>query len=124
MSAREPIPVTHAYRLPWPPSVNRMWRALARGKSVLSREGRDYFKTAVNSLPYGRITRLDGRLVVWLRLCAPTGRSYDIDNRVKAVLDVLTHGGVWHDDSQVDELHVSREAPDGAGRVEVFIQEI
>ena len=113
----------HEFRLPWPPSVNRLWRSLGN-RTVLSREGREYFKRALNSLPHGTFETLSGRLVVWVQLSAPTKRAYDIDNRVKATLDVLTHGRVWLDDSQIDELHVSRETPSAGGFVHVGIQVI
>ena len=35
-------------------------------------------------------------------------RRYDVDNRVKPILDAFTKAGVWIDDSQVDSIYVER----------------
>lgn len=50
----------------------------------------------------------DKRLEVHIRLHPATRARQDIDNRVKACLDALTHAGVMDDDSQVDVLIVDR----------------
>lgn len=96
--------------LPWPPSVNRLWRSV-NGYTLLSATGRAYFKRAFSALPHERVEPHTGRLFVGLFLSAPDARAYDIDNRIKAVFDACTHGKVWLDDKQVDELHVRRAAP-------------
>lgn len=51
---------------------------------------------------------LEGRLGVSIYLQAPTRRKYDIDNRIKTVLDALQHAGVFEDDEAVDVLEVRR----------------
>jgi crossover junction endodeoxyribonuclease RusA len=33
----------------------------------------------------------------------------DLDNLPKGMLDALTHAGVWGDDSQIDDLQVTRQ---------------
>jgi crossover junction endodeoxyribonuclease RusA len=38
----------------------------------------------------------------------PDRRRRDLDNIQKAILDALTHAGVWEDDSQVDDIRVFR----------------
>lgn len=115
--------------LPWPPSVNRIWRALG-GRVILSAQARDYIKAAGNALPAGRVPPpLTGRLWVWLTLHPPErsprgkgpGASWDIANREKIVCDVLTKQRVWVDDSQIDVLVIQRGAPRGAGSVDVTI---
>lgn len=62
--------------------------------------------------------------MVDMALYAPTLRKYDIDNRVKSVLDALTHAGVWMDDEQVDRLSVIRCEKTPGGRVLIEIKEI
>ena len=36
-------------------------------------------------------------------------RSWDVDNRVKALQDCLSAAGVIHDDTQIEELHVKKD---------------
>ena len=43
-------------------------------------------------------------LVVW----PPNNRRFDIDNRIKPTLDMLTHAGVWEDDSAVTVITAAR----------------
>jgi len=116
--------------LPWPPSVNAMWRAIPRGKcctSILSKKGRDYRESALIAIAAHNLTlrQLDGRLQVSLDLHPPTLRKYDADNYCKAIFDSLTHGGVWLDDEQVDSLHVLKCPKDADNpRVVVTITEL
>lgn len=44
------------------------------------------------------------RIFLWF----PDRRRRDLDNALKSILDALTKGGAYHDDSQVAELHVYR----------------
>lgn len=112
------------YRLPWPPSLNRIWRAFG-GRVILSLLARDYIARCSNALPTGRVEPLRGRLVVWLHLCAPdNGRKYDIANREKILCDTLTKNRVWLDDEQIDCMVINRGAPAGKGHVDVLIQEL
>jgi len=94
--------------LPWPPSVNTIWRKF-QGRMVLSQAGRDY-RDAVRGVVLSTIlwprVRLSGRLAVDLKLHPPDARRRDVDNVLKALLDALTHAGVWSDDSQVKRLSV------------------
>ncbi|WWQ12968.1 RusA-like Holliday junction resolvase [Ralstonia phage PQ43W] len=109
-------------RLPWPPSVNRIWRAVG-GRVLLSSAARRYCKQAANALPRGRAEPLTGRLVVWLHLCPPAtlGSVWDIANREKLVADVLTQQRVWLDDSQIDIITIVRGEPVPQGHVDILI---
>jgi crossover junction endodeoxyribonuclease RusA len=53
-----------------------------------------------------------------------TRRKDDLDNRFKAILDSLTAAGVWDDDSQIDELSISRKSIMKGGRIIVTIEAI
>lgn len=110
--------------LPWPPSLNRIWRAFG-GRTILSATARSYKKAAAGALPRGRVAPpLTGRLLVWLTLHPPVKmgtRKWDIANREKLMIDTLTDGRVWLDDSQIDGLVMLRGAPVGAGHVDVVI---
>ena len=99
--------------LPWPPSMNSYWRAIPMGKiarNILSKAGRTYRERAmaaiIESGHHGK--GLDGKVSLSLILSAPDKRRRDLDNFLKPVLDALTHGKVYEDDYQVDELRVVR----------------
>lgn len=95
--------------LPEPPSANRWWRNV-NGRMVTSREARVY-KTGVASVCLTKgLTPIDGPVVVeiiWYR-----GRkSGDLDKRLGVVLDAL-QGSMYHNDSQIVELHAERNDSD------------
>jgi len=112
--------------LPWPPSVNTYWRTPRSGKlagmTMLSVKAREYRKAAVEAI--GQRLPITSRTAVSILLCAPTRRSYDLDNHVKAILDALTHAHFWLDDSQVDRLTVVRGFPGKPGSALVKIEEM
>lgn len=104
--------------LPYPPSVNRMWRTV-NGRMILSAEGRKYRLSC-----RGRVLDSIGtdRARVTIHAWMPDARRRDIDNLLKAALDVLTHSGLWQDDEQIDDLHIIRAGIDRvAPRIEVFV---
>ena len=110
--------------LPWPPSLNRIWRAVG-GKILLSMIARKYKRAAAAALPVGRVPPpLTGRLLVWMTLHPPlklANARWDIANREKLMIDTLTEQRVWLDDSQIDAMVILRGEPSGAGRVELTI---
>ncbi len=119
---------TRTLTMPWPPSVNRIWRAFG-GRIILSLLARNYAMAAARALPAGRVpTPLTGRLLVWLTMRPPVklakGRVWDIANREKCLCDAMTKQRVWLDDSQIDTLVIQRGAPCDTGCVEVTIHTI
>lgn len=116
--------------LPWAPSINTYYRAVARGKiaaNILSKKGREYRESAMIAIAAHKCTSLSlsGRLQVSLDLHPPDARRRDIDNYCKGVLDALTHAGVWQDDEQIDQLNVLKCPKDKDDpRVVVTITEI
>ena len=110
--------------LPWPPSLNRIWRAVG-GKILLSMIARKYKRAAAAALPVGSVPPpLTGRLLVWMTLHPPlklANARWDIANREKLMIDTLTEQRVWLDDSQIDAMVILRGEPSGAGRVELTI---
>lgn len=126
------MPRTHPTRslvlsLPWPPSVNRIWRALL-GRVVLSEAARKYGIKLANALPTGPVGEpMRGRLAVTMLMCPPMSlknRAHDIANREKVLCDGLTKQRIWLDDSQIDMMLIARGASCDEGRVEMLIQEI
>lgn len=104
--------------LPWPPSVNSMWRTPRSGplagRTLLSEEGRRYRKEVDAAvLRQGRPAIGTARVAIDIEVRMPDRRRRDLDNLPKAVLDALTHAAVWEDDSQIDDLRVWRSERDG-----------
>ncbi|EPR42707.1 endodeoxyribonuclease RusA [Desulfovibrio sp. X2] len=113
--------------LPWPPSVNHYWRRVVMGGRVatlISKAGREYKKAVAvevgKRLPAH--CRLAGRLAVEVVLVAPDRRARDIDNSLKALLDAMTEAGVWHDDSQIDQITLVRGPVASPGQARVSVR--
>lgn len=120
--------------LSWPPSVNHYWRHVlmkkkngeAYVKDLISAEGRKYKRTIgqeVLAQYRGDVRTLEGRIRMAVVLYAPDRRRYDIDNRLKALLDALVDAHVMRDDDQVDEITIKRGPAVSGGMVRVWIQE-
>lgn len=116
---------TVTLRLPWPPSLNRIWRAV-NNRVILSATARAYATAAANALPPGRVDPLRGRLTVTLQMCPPStmgAKRFDIANREKLLCDTLTKQRVWLDDEQIDTMLIVRGEPSEKGHVDILIQE-
>lgn len=119
---------TRTLRLPFPPSLNRAYRAAA-GRVLLSKPARQYAVAVRNALPPGRPERIEGRLFVVIELWPPAklaNKAWDVANREKLICDALTKAGFWRDDSQIDSISLMRwpyaeTSPLGAARVTVTI---
>lgn len=112
--------------LPFPPSVNTYWRSIViRGavRVLISKKGREYRK-AVAGVIGPRKKPTDKRLKVRITVNPPDRRKRDLDNMPKAILDALTHAGVWEDDSQIDELTIMRREVIKGGAVWVTVVEM
>lgn len=109
--------------LPWPPSVNHYWRRSKNGMMHVSAEG-VAFREAVgwNALQQKAPRQLTGDLIVDIEAFMPDRRRRDLDNILKALLDALTHAGVWIDDSQIVDLRI-RKAKTIGGMVKVKISQ-
>ena len=108
-----------AMTLPWPPSLNRYWRAV-QGRMLISEEGRRYRKAVADAAMLSRWPKHGAkRLTVSIEAWVPDKRRRDLDNMLKAALDALTHAGVWDDDSQIDDLRIKRMPVGGMLKVEV-----
>lgn len=63
---------------------------------------------------------LEGPLELFIALWWPTKRNHDVDN-VKGLLDALT-GILWHDDGQIESLHIRKGYDKATPRVELTVQ--
>ena len=111
--------------LPWPPSVNRIWRSVG-GRVLLSADGRAYRHAVAVAVveQHGSGDPLTGRLSMTIRAYPPDRRRRDLDNVLKAILDSLEHAGsVYENDAQIDHLSIRRMNVAKPGRVEVSIRQ-
>lgn len=102
--------------LPWPPSVNHYYRHVGP-RVLISREGRNYREVVANRIKAEGIKKLMGDVEVSIHLYPPDKRRRDVDNVLKCLLDTLTAGELYEDDSQIKTLHISKfepMPPDGA----------
>lgn len=92
--------------LPWPPSVNQMWR-MFRNRWLISKVGREYRKAVAEQIQIQNAAKeLKGALRVSITAYRPDNRKRDLDNLYKGILDSLTHAKVWEDDSQIVDLRI------------------
>ena len=113
--------------LPWPPSVNTIWRHTATGGSVrtyLSQRGASYYANVLDACQSYAGAAGKERVAVHIAARPPDRRKRDLDNICKAVLDGLTRGRVWDDDCQIDYLSVERGSVTPGGSVVVTIERI
>lgn len=110
-----------SFRLSWPVSLNKQYRAInlpgrAHPAVLLSREARTWRSRAEVELLEQRVPRhsLAGSLALEIEATPPrAGR--DLDNVLKATLDLLKRMRVIYDDRFVDLITIERKVPDGVG---------
>ena len=113
-------------KLPWPPSVNQYWRAVAvggRARNILSKKGREYREVVGASIKEQTEEHetTEERLRVNILASPPDRRRRDLDNILKPLLDGMEHAEVYKDDSQIDELRIARLDPSKGGSVVVVV---
>ncbi|EFC1641581.1 RusA family crossover junction endodeoxyribonuclease [Escherichia coli] len=113
----------HEFVLPYPPTVNTYWRR--RGSTYfVSKAGERYRRDVALIVRQQRLKlNLSGRLAIRIIVEPPDKRRRDLDNILKAPLDVLTHAGLLIDE-QFDEINIVRGHPVPGGRLGVKIYEI
>ena len=113
--------------LPFPLSVNALYRSVKKGKSVatiLSSRGRDWkavADAAVRNQWSGTPISVPVALDILVR--APDRRNRDIDNLLKAVLDSL-EGPVLTNDSVVHDLRIRWDRSEGEACARVTVAEL
>jgi len=111
--------------LPYPPSVNNYWLRRPDGRGIrVSQEGVAFREACIWQAKAQKANQaLTGPLVVDIMAHMPDKRRRDLDNVLKALLDGLTHSGVWGDDSQVVDLRI-RKAESIGGMVKVKVSPV
>jgi Holliday junction resolvase RusA-like endonuclease len=126
--------------LHWPPSVNHYKKVGAivktkTGKLYQQRLNTDetktfYFQTYMKAkdIPCVEGTKFrfrdDIALEVIVRLHPPHSKRYDLDNRLKVLLDGLVHAKLISDDAQITRLYVEKLDMIAHGKAIVTIREI
>lgn len=103
--------------LNWPPTVNNYYVKTKRG-IFISKKGREFREgiiAAVNEQASGVF--LQDPISCTVILSPPDKRVRDLDNYMKALLDAITHSGLWEDDSLIDQLFIYRGKQSTSGKV-------
>lgn len=108
--------------LPWPPTVNSYYKVTRNGQRYLDKKVRIFREAVLKALmEQCPELRLTDPLFMEVYLFPPDRRKRDLDNYMKGLLDALTDGELWDDDSLVNQLHIYRGevVKDGHVRVEI-----
>jgi Holliday junction resolvase RusA-like endonuclease len=87
-----------SFLVPWPPSVNQM-RIAIRGRLISAPEYRDWLDEAGAAVVSQNPDTFIGPVEVDIALGNPNKRKFDIDNRAKAVLDLMVTLGIIEEDN-------------------------
>ena len=96
--------------LPWPPSTNNLYFNCGGRGRVPTKEYVAWKREAGWTLAAQRPPKFTRPVTITIELCPPHSRRFDLDNRVKATLDLLTLHLVIPDDNAgfVREVTVKR----------------
>lgn len=94
-----------ALSMPYPPSANRLWRAV-RGRNIKSAEYRDWLARCAADLAQQRPTPLPGAYRLSLIVNRPDKRRRDLSNTIKPLEDALQSAGIIRDDADCQRLMV------------------
>ena len=106
--------------LPFPPSANHIWRWF-RGRVVVSTEGKRFREEVYWLLRAAQVKPLDGAIVFHVEVHPPDRRRYDLDNRLKTLIDACQHGGCYDDDNQIVHITAEKREPVPGGKAVVRI---
>jgi Holliday junction resolvase RusA-like endonuclease len=92
--------------LPFPPSVNHIWKHGGKGKGYRSERYVQWARVAGTLLNAQRPGRIDGPYRLKLLLARPDNRRRDLDNFLKSVSDLLVEHHVVDDDSLAEQVAI------------------
>lgn len=87
------------FHLPFPPTANTMWRHVRAGQHYLSERYRKWRDEAGKELIVQKVKKVRGPVRITIGLCPPTKTPWDIDNRIKPVLDLLVNCMILEEDN-------------------------
>ena len=109
--------------LPMPPSVNHYWGVSGKHRFI-GKKGKEFRARVMDAVNEAGIQALEGRLSVHIALFPPDNRKRDVDNVLKPLLDACEHAGCYENDSQIDELHITRRDVVKGGACTIIIIQI
>jgi crossover junction endodeoxyribonuclease RusA len=112
-----------------PPTVNHAYRRRGRGGGMyMTKAAREWKETAVIACRagYRKQSPLEGRLAVLIVFCVKSRGRWDIDNRIKSLLDALTWAGVWQDDKQIAHItaHIEVDGSIAGPHTKIYVWSI
>jgi crossover junction endodeoxyribonuclease RusA len=101
--------------------MNTYWRNF-RGRTVLSKAGRDYKAKVQEIVTLENIPKFGAnRLHAIITIFPKDRRKIDLDNRLKGLFDALQYSGVFDDDEQFDLIQVARGMIKPGGKCTIVI---
>lgn len=106
--------------LPLPPSHNRYWRCVGRGRVLVSQKGREFKERCAWVAAAQHLGEpLEGDVCVSVMFFFRDRRG-DLDNKIKPLLDAL-EGTVYNNDRQIVTLVAQRKIDRDNPRCEVYV---
>ena len=93
------------YQIPIPPSVNALWRVTGR-RMYRSKKYMDWIKQCDQHIGLKEPPGVDYPFNIEIVVGRPSKRRMDIDNRGKAVMDVLQYYGIIEDDCLANRVTI------------------
>ena len=106
-----------------PPTANHLYRTARNSRRYKTAEGSRWQRdaAAIMAAAYKGGSPYSGDVTVDITFGTPDRRRWDLDNRLKALLDALQMGGILANDAQIKRLCVARINVSGQARTEIIV---